>query len=230
MIKYLHWDSKFFDKVIGKLTLTSDQLPKLETNNYDVLYVYQSEDFQIEIPNFIESFKDTKLVFQKKIGTTGSSIPDEIKSIKNVGDHKDKLYELVYLNGIYSRFNLDENFDDADFRSLYRIWMDKSIKLEMADDIFVYLKNDEVIGFVSFTTNELCTKLRLMAIDPNHRGMGVASKLMDAVEQHVKKKGIKYIQIPTQWSNQSACNLYVKNGFQIIHKEIIKHYWRNDSI
>lgn len=230
MIQYLHWDSNFFNKVIGKLTLSAQEQPELELDNYDVLFVYQNEDFQIDIPNFELSFSDTKLVFQKKIGLTGDVIPKEIKSIKNVGDHKNRLHELGYLSGTYSRFRLDENFEEDEFKSLYRLWIDKSIKLEIADDIFVFLKNNEVLGFLSFTINKPYTKLRLMAIDPKHRGMGIATKLMDAVEQHVKNKGIQFIQIPTQKSNASACNLYVKNGFQIIHKEIIKHYWRHDSI
>lgn len=230
MIEFLRWDSNFFDKFIGKLMITNNQLPHFEVDKYDLLYVYQNEDVQLEIPNFSNSYSGTKLVFQKELKQTKTERSQDIKSFKNVDAQRTKLYNLAFGSGAFSRFNLDKHFKDSEFRSLYKVWVDNSVNFTIADDVFVFFKNKNIIGFVSFKINGLQSKIGLIAVDTNYQGLGIGTKLLDAVEQYVYDKGSKYLLISTQLANAMACKFYIKNGYNIIQKEIVKHYWKYDSI
>ena len=66
----------------------------------------------------------------------------------------------------------------------------------------------------------------LIAVSPLCQGNGIGKKLINAVEIELVRCQIRELRIPTQFQNKNACEFYVKLGYEIIEKKIIKHYWR----
>lgn len=61
--------------------------------------------------------------------------------------------------------------------------------------------------------------INAVATYENHRQKGIASLLMDAVEQHAKVVGKSYCSLIVSDENKSAVRLYQKRGYKIKTKE-----------
>lgn len=226
MIKRLDWDSDFFGLQIGELIYESN----LETDNsYDLLYVINNCDFEIEIENFTNSFSETKLIFSKNI-MKSSPKAYSIFSVKKIQYKKEDIYYLAYESGKFSRFFLDDNFSNEKFEKLYQKWVDNSISNTIADDLLIFLEDDHIVGFVTYKCSDQFATIGLIAVSSNHQGKGIGKKLLETVENILFEQKVKTIFIPTQEKNEVACKFYIKQGYNVIEKKVIKHYWKNDTI
>lgn len=226
MIHKLEWDSDFFGIEIGEITYGN----KFDNqDSYDLLYINNDIDFEIEIENFTNSFSETKLIFSKDI------IKSDLKtysifSIKNIEYKKKEIYDLAYESGKFSRFFLDNNFSKDKFEKLYQKWVDNSISNEFADDLLVFLDDDHIVGFVTYKRTNRFARIGLIGVSPNHQGKGIGKKLLSAVENILYEQKVKTMFIPTQEKNEVACRFYKKQGYNIAEEKVIKHYWKNDTI
>lgn len=225
-VKKLQWDSDFFNKAIGEITIENNCNKPIFVNNFDLIYLKSKSDFYYEFENFIENFKEIKVIFEKKLTPNFVSENPNITTLSNITFDKHTLYQLAFESGKYSRYKLDNNFDSDDFLKLYKKWVDNSINNTFADNILVYLFESEIVGFVSYKKHNSYAKIGLIAINPNHQGKGIGRQLMQALENELQQIGIIFLQIPTQFSNDMACNFYNSIGYKIIEKQIIKHFWR----
>ena len=150
----------------------------------------------------------------------------------NLEKHKDlkidksSIYKLSFESGKFSRFNLDPNFENDKFQELYRLWIDNSISNIFADDLLVYLDQNEIIGFITYKTQDNIATIGLVAVSQNCQGKGIGSQLLKAVEHKLTNHSIKTLLIPTQQINEIACNFYKKQGYRIEETLFIKHYWK----
>jgi len=228
-IKKLDWDSDFFNIEIGELiNLNSNQ----NNNFYDLIYVKQLEDNEFEIENYLNTFKETKIVFKKELSTSKESL-----SFDNSFDFDTRkieaslLYPLAFESGKYSRFKLDDRFGNDKFEQLYKKWVDNSINKKFADKIFYYLLEKEVVGFVTVKNSNDFSTIGLIAVDNNYQGRGIGKQLINIVENYCLELNINELRIPTQKENISACNFYKKLDYNVFEALIIKHYWKkNDTI
>ena len=226
MIKKLDWDSEFFNLKIGEVNIESNNCD-FEDNTYDLLYVKSKKDIGLNISGFENTFTDQTLIYTKdldknpaKIDFTGIIPFDETKfSIE-------RLYELSYVGGSFSRFNLDKRFDNEKFKKLYRTWIDNSLSGKNADELLVYHEQDELIGFVTYKVEKNIATYYLLAVDPKHRGKKIGIKLFDYVAQKMIGYNVDKLMIPTQKSNVGACYIYEKLGYKILEEKNIKHYWK----
>jgi dTDP-4-amino-4,6-dideoxy-D-galactose acyltransferase len=121
---------------------------------------------------------------------------------------------------------LDKNFKNENFKKLYRKWVDNSISKEIAEDVLIYKENKQIMGFVTYKINESFGTIGLIAVSAAHQGKGIGNKLLSFVENRIFSNGITKLVIPTQLSNNTACNFYKKQNYTIQQKLFIKHYWK----
>lgn len=85
-------------------------------------------------------------------------------------------------------------------------------------DIFLYLRNEVIIGAVSCYRNELDD----LIVEKSFQGQGIVQKLLLWGMNHIKKQGYEKIVLHVAEWNQNAVNLYLKNGFSIKKKEKVR--------
>ena len=224
-IKFLEWDSLFFNKKIGQLEINKIGLNDSSYEEYDLLYVKLSQDKDLKIKGFINSHTETKVIFYKD-NLNPKKKKSNIKSALDLVVDKKSIYELAYLSGIYSRFNLDRNFTKKDFKRLYKKWVDNSFEKSFADDVLVYFDEKQIVGFVTYKEFEYYATIGLIAVNENERGRGIGIELIESVESAIYKKGIFELRIPTQLENKQACSFYINKGYKIKNRKILKHFWK----
>lgn len=117
---------------------------------------------------------------------------------------------------------------DIDEQSVPIPWSKQSFEEEMNNilSLFLVAKDDEkVVGFAMcwFVMDEC--HIGNIAVHPDYRNQGIASKLLEELLKGCPEHGTNYILLEVRTSNTSAQNLYKKYGF----KELIerKHYYKN---
>lgn len=101
---------------------------------------------------------------------------------------------------------------------------------EMLEDgiskVFVYEKDDQVVGFLTATyLYETCDILSLV-VDPLYRKQMIASNLLDYLISDMDEN-LKIITLEVATKNIPALNLYEKFGFEVIH--VRKNYYKDDD-
>lgn len=232
MIKKLEWDSNFFGYKIGELHFNEKEFSKSkieDLDEFDLVYVFSKK----KLISRCLSRAYTKVVFEFDLETfkSGYNKPRDITDIiteKVSNKERQKLFNLAYKSGKYSRFNLDKNFSNKEFRELYKKWIENSIKGRVANHILVFKNNSNVIvGFVTLSSENNKSNIGLIAVDDEFRGKGVGSKLIFASKFFSKNNNSKKLLVATQLDNKAACNFYLKNGFETKEKVNVYHLWRN---
>lgn len=225
IIKYLDWDSSFFNKKIGLLDLSNAFQCFEIQNDYDLIYVISKEEIAVAIPNFKLGYSENKIVFSKKTVQSRESTDANIFLELN-DSHKKEIYDLAFESGKFSRFKLDPNFSPTEFEKLYKKWVDNSYTKEFADGVLIYKEQNTILGFVTYKVWDGYATIGLIGVCPKHQGKGIGKKLIQSVENELANIGVDELRIPTQLQNEMACLFYNGLGYDIIEKKCIKHFWR----
>jgi dTDP-4-amino-4,6-dideoxy-D-galactose acyltransferase len=224
-IQKLTWDSTFFGHKIGKAetknTLNNKQLlESIEKSSYDMVQVFSNQ-------NLGSSFKynpiDVKLTFSKKVPTATTNNP-YIKSVTK--DLNRALVKLATEAGIYSRYKTDKNLQ-LKFEEMYEIWMNKSLKRELAAEVFVFQDENRINGMVTINKKLKKAEIGLIAVDNKVQSKGIGTQLLQSVENWALKHNLENICVETQEENYNACQFYEKNNYKISDKTYIYHIWKN---
>jgi|SRR5690554_6425651 len=87
-------------------------------------------------------------------------------------------------------------------------------RLQSCDEIFYgYLIKGTLTGIISFKIIDNVLDIHRLAVDPRNFIMGIASKLINYVEELYKDKDVSKILVSTGKRNIPAINLYLKNGY-----------------
>ena len=229
-IETLDWDSKFFGYKVGKIvikdSLNFNNSSFIEAaKNYKLVYVFSKNEI---FETFIK-LVDKKVTFTRKIENEKliQESSDYIRSFNPLTDSLSELLELAYESGIYSRFNVDTNFSNNEFKRLYKEWLISSINKSIALDVYIYIgESKNITGFISLAAhkNEV-SEIGLIAVRASERGKGIARKLINKVICQSKIKNFKKIEVATQIVNFPAISLYENSGFKEKHRVNIYHYW-----
>lgn len=224
--KVLEWDSHFFNKKIGVIEIKEEIEIPSDLESFDLLYVKQIEDEYFEIKDFKQNHAETIVVFSKSISKSRIPLNNFIFSAFDTNANKEQIYKLAFESGKFSRFKLDNNFKQHEFEALYKTWVANSFSKEFADAILVYKERNIILGFITYKIIEDNAIIGLLGVCDKHQGKGIGRALLVEVENELSNKQIKELRIPTQLQNKQACGFYVKLGYNIIEKTIIKHYWK----
>jgi len=236
--KLLAFDSQLFGKKIARCTINNradfdDVKSYLLKHEIQLAYVTSKtplSTFEIEnsLPYSI-SYIDEKVLFEKKVDEKPIlGININIKTNQWVQSEVQQIQSLALASGQFSRFFLDQRLQKNKAEELYKIWIDKSLSFEVADEI--YLSGDEgVSGLLTVKFSEEQAQVGLLAVDLKYRGQGIAKKLMIHMENQCKAKGVATISIPTQRINNTACEFYLNTGYSEVESLFIYHCWKSNG-
>ncbi len=179
-----------------------------------MVYIYSETQLSKASPEI--QLIEKRIVFEKELDS-GLQTDSEI-NVYN-GFLSQKLESLALESGIFSRFNQDQRLKSGEFEKLYKLWIKKSLEAKEA------LLPENEAGFVSCSVKEDLAQIGLIAVDKSHRGKGWGKRLIQAAESFAFSKGAKKMRIGTQESNQLACSLYEKLGYEVVERVWVWHYW-----
>ena len=127
---------------------------------------------------------------------------------------ENKDYEKIYELGK----ELHENF-----KSLYPL-----DKITQTDQIhlLVYEKNEEIVGFLTYTELQDTVDILDLVVDALHRRKKIATALIDYMITNINPTSTIYLEVSVE--NQAAIDLYEKFGFVKIHTRK-KYYGTEDA-
>ncbi len=150
------------------------------------------------------------------------------------------LIELAVQAGGWSRFSVDPDVPREKFVELYRIWIERSVRREIANEVLVaetsgpdrQTENErdeaegaELAGMVTLSAADGAGSIGLIAVSPRHRGQGVGSSLMEAAHDWMRAQGAERASIITQMANEPACRLYRRTGYALASVQNYFHFW-----
>lgn len=226
--KFLEWDSVFFKKKIYKIDIegsfSEEELENIRQEiGADLIYIFSKNELET---NSIENFLlvDKKIIFEKAINS--NSVITENINIISVNQLTPELNQLALLSGLHSRFKLDK-FIAPKFQELYQLWIKKSIKREISDEVFAYVNNKKEIGFVTIKKNADKASIGLIAVNESFHGKNIGSFLINHIEKWCLTNNINILEVATQLDNEKACNFYIKNGFISKQIDYVYHFYKN---
>ncbi|MGL4863597.1 MAG: GNAT family N-acetyltransferase [Cetobacterium sp.] len=217
-VEKLEWDSNHFNLKIGNLKFTV--LEKSEAEDFDIIFakVETKEWKQIEIlekENFL--LKDILITF------SGDRFA-EIETSKNIHllENKDlREVQLICENAfLESHFYKNSKLKKEKINMLYKKWIKN--KFTLGEKIYIYKKNEEILGFLLEKRKENEATIDLIAVKEDNRGQKIGQNLIVAFINENKQK---FLNVGTQITNKSAIRLYEKMGFRF--EKTINIYHKN---
>jgi dTDP-4-amino-4,6-dideoxy-D-galactose acyltransferase len=227
----LSWDSTFFNRKIGKITLgesiyDSDlrrEFLRLKDLGYNLIYIFSEKANQISQQVFTEfdiNHVDTKLIYSASIKSISSAV-----ILPTYVGEANLLYNLAFQSGEFSRFKIDQNIGKEHFERLYIEWINNSLYSDFADYIPVYVVDNVIVGFATLKVSRDVGVIGLIAVDNNYRSQGIGKSLMNSIANYLIEHGINNIEVATQLANKPACAFYEKMGFKVKSQTNIYHLW-----
>ncbi len=87
----------------------------------------------------------------------------------------------------------------------------------------VYLKDDKIIGYISYQIMYERAELNYIFVKEEERKKGIASKMLEYMLNNLKEECIETIDLEVNSLNKKAINLYQKYGFKTVN--IRKKYY-----
>ena len=95
------------------------------------------------------------------------------------------------------------------------------------EKLFCYKKNNEIIGFISYSVIYERAELNYIVTDEKYRRCGVAQKLLDYTLDDLKNNMVENFSLEVNVNNKEAISFYLKNGFKI--KATRNNYYENND-
>lgn len=130
-------------------------------------------------------------------------------------------------------FMKEEDIDeilDISALSFSICWSKNSYLQELTNPVAKYLVakiNNKVVGFVGTWIVLDESHITNIAVHPNHREQGIASKLLEELLNYCKNQGCISYTLEVRSSNIAAQSLYEKHGFK--QNGIRKRYYEDNN-
>lgn len=225
MVRFLEWDSEFFQLRIGAADVVHVSEVKMqELEGFDLVYFFSQT--KNEYPANTYFFADEKITYIKKIQDSPINMEENVHSLFSV-DINTNLIDLAYQAGSYSRFKIDSKFPSGSFEKLYKQWIINSVSRLIAEEVYVFKSSRNCYdGLITVGIKNDIPDIGIIAVDESSRGKGIGKKLLNAAESWAKyEKHTNEIQVVTQGFNKQACSFYERNGFKISSRIYVYHWW-----
>lgn len=232
-INHLKWDSDFLGFKVGEIhnAINAGFLDEIliycKKKEYRLIYFrtddldYGLYDTAIKNKGFIADRRVTYRILLKE--QCYQECPNIIKaySTKVTPD----LLKIVLETGAFSRFNTDPNIGRSKYEELYSIWIEKSLTKELADEVFFYILNNVIVGYLTLQISINQVLIKLIGVDQLQRGKGIGKELLKKAVSIGLEYKCNTLEVATQYSNKPACLFYENFGFIPAKKENIFHFW-----
>jgi [ribosomal protein S18]-alanine N-acetyltransferase len=101
--------------------------------------------------------------------------------------------------------------------SFEKPWDDTAFR-EAMKDLFLVFEEEDVTGFLAACCREAARSATIMkvAVHPEHRGKGVASRLLAAVLDQLRERGTRDVDLDVEIVKTGAISLYERFGFRVV--------------
>ena len=232
--KELPWDSEHFHCRVAAITdpgLDDDALravlSDLRQKGFRLVYHTPAQPLANDalIRAFDGIMADEKVTFAKDLEDESSITVDPHIHSYTAQTVSAELLQLALDAGLYSRFRVDSHFRNNEYALLYRIWIERSVRREIAHEVIVYEEDGHLLGMVTMGEKNNRGDIGLVAVSERARGRGIGKKMMQAAEADFHSRGYRHIQVVTQGINEAACKLYSGAGFYLDEKIYYYHFW-----
>lgn len=109
-----------------------------------------------------------------------------------------------------------EHYSEEQQRHLEEVIPEMNLEFAEEDkyNYFVALEDDEIIGLAGFQ-NESGTVAGIF-VDPELKGSGIGSKLMDRIEEEARSEGLEEMET---LASLEALGFYKKNGYKVTEEK-----------
>ena len=236
-LKPLAWDSRFFKIKIASLSLQrkedlehlSEMSVKAKGRGFRLLYVFSPFALSgtgIFLPAGGRKV-DEKVVYRMPLQRGHKTELPLISVLPYKKTAADKmLVGLELQSGVYSRFKCDRGFRTSDYKRLYTLWIQKSVRKEIADAVLVSISPaGRLTGFVTLKKKKDEAVIDLIGVDKKSRGKGLGAALVREAKAWALSKKARFLSVATQKENEPACGLYEKMGFTRHSSTFVYHFW-----
>lgn len=235
--QFLEWDSRFFDRKIGRLTLprlSSAMVPAVfgwcQSNQIDCLYFLADPDDRETAQLAAEHgflLADVRVTLEHgrlaDLAPAGPAAREGIRPF--VSDDLPALRDLAGRSHTDSRFFFDPHFPSALSRKLFETWIEKSC-LNEREKVFVAELEGKPAGYVTCQfVNEQTGQFGLLGVDAAVQGRGVGSGLIKSALGWFVAQGATRTVVVTQGRNTRAQRLYQRCGFTTAALQLWYHRW-----
>lgn len=230
----LKWDSDFFNFNVAKInTFNSKEsynviIEKLKQQDIKLIYCFATP-FSIEDKILKDSsaiLVDEKVTYARIIDIDEIIIPEVNINVYSKGVLSDKLIDIAIQTSEYSRFRVDPNFKNEEFKKLYYQWIKNGMENSKDGVIFTYEEGEILKGLIYLKeVSDEIGSISLIGVDQLYRGEKIGSKLIIQALLYFKGKKKNEVQVVTQKQNELACNFYEKNNFNLIETVNVYHQW-----
>lgn len=236
-VEHLVWDSAHFGRRTGRICLPREHnrqwleagLLNAMKGSYGMVYLF-APGGEVVDQAMLELYGGLKMpstvLFEREV-PPGSVAHDPCIETYQGEVRVPELLELAYACGAHSRFKVDPNISDDQYRSLYETWLARSVKRELADEMFVYKMDGALVGFITVSVRDQVGRIGLLSVSSRYQGCGIGSKLLGRVFQHLSGQGMPTLQVPTQAENMEAMRFYKKKEFNIVDVADVYHLFPN---
>lgn len=222
----LDWDTSFFGYKVGRIDAINRRKTQLERDVANLLsegcklmYVFSTSPVEWETITSVRTFlADLKRSYVMSPAAM-SKLAVDVRPFK--GNSSD-LHDLAIEAGKYSRYSVDPEIKEDDFRRLYECWIDNSVSGSFADYVFTAWVNGKEVGLITASEKNGYLSIGLLATDSRYRNQGIGRALVhqicnEAVSRHLG------VEVTTQATNENACAFYEKLGFVKDSEEYVYH-------
>ncbi|MFN9286901.1 MAG: GNAT family N-acetyltransferase [Planctomyces sp.] len=121
---------------------------------------------------------------------------------------------LAQQAGWGSRFRIDPCFAPEVCENMYRIWLDRSCRREIADQVLLAKLGAVVAGMTTVRFSKPVARIGLVSVTPQLQGHGIGRQMLFHVLRAAARAGCSELAVVTQMQNMAAVRLYQSAGFR----------------
>ncbi|NNL64759.1 MAG: GNAT family N-acetyltransferase [Myxococcales bacterium] len=243
LLEPLEWDSRHFGRRVERTRpgdldegALAEALERARARGTRLVYHFRSPAAPLS-RDLLDRFGGlrvcTQMRFAKDLGSEPAIAPPDGVRIAPTDQREasDVMREVALVAGETSRFRVDPGIPDERFEALYRLWVDRSFRREIADRVMRVTEADgSEIGFLTvvFHPPEF-GQLGIGGLSDRARGRGIGPALFTAAEREIARAGLPRSEVATQRENEPACRLYVSLGYHAILEEDAYHFHLGDA-
>ncbi|HEU4790027.1 MAG TPA: GNAT family N-acetyltransferase [Flavobacterium sp.] len=237
-INKLDWDSDFFEKRIGSVSLDNEMqfdpigfINEAE-HNFDLVYVFSYQKMlsletvltaNLDLVDIMITMSmpfDKNLHKQKKYDFKNGLTQEEII----------ECYKIAEQTAVVSRFYIEEVIGPEKTKLLYRKWIDNGFNKLFSDGLFLVEELNSIIGIHLIKVDEENNVgyFTLTGVNPDYKRLGIGRKLWDqAFGFFSNETDIMIIKSPFSFRNTESFNFHLKMGFNKVEEIKYIYHFRN---
>jgi dTDP-4-amino-4,6-dideoxy-D-galactose acyltransferase len=240
-IRFLDWDSRHFGVTVARLdssavgeSLLAEYLEQARKVGIRLLYYFDAEHRppdEATLERFSGRQVDDRVTFEALVVDAIDAAAQRAASGVQIREYSraaatPELVELGIAAGALSRFRVDPRIPSGAFERLYREWVERSVRHEIADVVYIAeSEGKQLLGLATVASGQGAGNVGLLAVAPAARGRGIGRQLLGEAHQWMALSGLDKSIIVTQADNAAACRLYASCGYRQVSREHIYHFW-----